>query len=128
MRPAVVGEWSTAGSRLPPTHRVDAAHLVALAVRSIAHRHRKEGATGAIMRVSEALFEAMADLIRRRCPSSTDAAEVLAFEQDTRRVGCCETCAYTEVVVTIWYRTTAGTTSTYEYTGGLGELIRELTD
>ena len=51
-----------------------------------------------------------------------------AFEQDRRTIGGCETCSYTEVFVTIWYRTAAGATNTYEYVGDLGELIRALTD
>jgi hypothetical protein len=53
---------------------------------------------------------------------------VLAFEQDCRTVGACETCAYTETFVRIWYRTGRGTTDIYDYVGDLGELIRALTD
>lgn len=59
---------------------------------------------------------------------NTDVAEVVAFDQGRRDIGSCDTCSYTETFVRIWYRTTSGTTETYDYVGDLGELIRVLTD
>ncbi len=78
------------------------------------------------MKFKETLFAEMAEYLRK-C-GVPDVATVVAFEQDTRGGGYCNTCYWEEIIVEIRYRTGSGDEETYTYSGDLGELVRALTD
>jgi hypothetical protein len=75
--------------------------------------------------LNDALLEAMTKALGRWGFSGVTA---VAYKQDERSEGYCDTCYHEYTVVTITYRTADGSSGVYEYYGDFGELIRELTN
>lgn len=55
-----------------------------------------------------------------------DAVEVTEYDENTYESGGCETCAWTEWEVDIYYKNDKGEGKTYTFDGRFSYLIREL--
>lgn len=58
--------------------------------------------------------------------SRLDVAEVVSYEQESRSGGYCDTCAYTDIVVEVCYRTSEGDVLTHDIYGSMASLVEDL--
>ena len=70
-------------------------------------------------------YKALAQYLRDYHPG-LDVVEVVEAVEETRQGGYCESCAYTEVVIDLWYLNSQGKRMAYTISRSFAELMEEL--